>query len=270
MFRPVALAALLALAPLPALAFTQDEVLVARILPGWRAADGTHIAALHLQLAPEWKTYWRAPGEAGIPPMFDWSGSTNLGSVRFLWPRPQIFDVNGMQTIGYRGELVLPMEITAQDPALPVGLRAMIDLGVCRDICIPAVLELQADLGVDLPAPGAFDATIEAALRDRPATGAEAGLTAITCAVEPIADGLRVTATLQMPPAGARETVVMEPGQPAIWVSEAQVARHGGQLTAMTDLVAGSGAPFALDQAALTVTVLGSERAVEILGCPTR
>lgn len=269
MFRPITLAVLLALAAPPAFAQTQGEVLSAEILPGWRTGATTHMTALHLALAPEWKTYWRSPGEAGIPPEFDWSGSQNVQSVQFFWPRPQVFEVSGMRSIGYRHDLVLPIEITAKNPGQPIRLRGSADLGVCRDICLPASLELAADL----PAPDAVggatpDPVINAALRARPSSGREAGLVAISCQVEAIADGLRLTATLQLPTTGGSETVVLEPGQAAIWVSAAQTTRKGDRLTATADLVAGNGAPFALDRSAVTVTILGRDRAVEIFGCP--
>ncbi|WP_040671950.1 protein-disulfide reductase DsbD domain-containing protein [Rhodobacter ferrooxidans] len=262
--RPAALAALLALAPLAAAAEPQSDVLAAEILPGWRSAGGSHFAALHLQLAPDWKTYWRSPGEAGIPPEFDWTGSQNLKSVHLHWPRPQVFRLNGMQTIGYLRDLVLPIEVTAIDPGQPIHLRARIDLGVCHEICMPAVL----DLAADLPAPGMPDASIKAALRSRPDTGREAGLTEITCDVEPIADGLRLTARVRLPATGGTEVVVLEPGQAQVWASEATSLRQGGALVASADLVATSGQPFALDRSAVVVTVLGSDRAVEIHGCP--
>ncbi|MFY8145805.1 MAG: protein-disulfide reductase DsbD domain-containing protein, partial [Rhodobacter sp.] len=82
------LALVLALACLshPARAMTQDDLLSAEVLPGWRTEQGTHMAALRLTLAPGWKTYWRSPGDAGIPPLFNWSGSQNLSGVRVHWP----------------------------------------------------------------------------------------------------------------------------------------------------------------------------------------
>lgn len=266
MIKALTLATLLALPAPYAQAATQDEVLSATILPGWRAGDGNHMAALHLALAPHWKTYWRSPGEAGIPPIFNWSGSENLASVKIHWPRPTVFQLNGMQTIGYLKDLVLPLEVTAIDPGKPIHLRATVDLGVCNEVCMPAALNLTADL----PAPGAPDAAINSALNARPDTGAEAGLTQISCQVDAISDGLRVTATILMPATGGKETVVLEPGQDAIWVSEAQSTREGRSLTATADFVPTSGAPFALDRSAMMVTVLGSDRAVEILGCPAR
>lgn len=255
---------LIALMSLAGPARAQTDMLRAELLPGWRTPAGTHMAALRLVLAPEWKTYWRRPGDAGIPPEFDWSGSENLGAVRIHWPRPEVFHLNGLRTIGYRRELILPLEVTPRDPARPVVLRAQVDLGVCRDICVPAALTLAADLA----GPGAPDPAIRAALADRPATAAEAGVRGVACRVDPIADGLRVTATIDMAAAGREETVVFDPHDPGIWVTEAQTDRQGTRLTAVAEMVAPSGQPFVLDRGALRVVVLAEGRAVEIEGCP--
>lgn len=259
---PLLAAALLATPP--ALATTQDEVLSAHLRTGWETGRGQHMAALQLDLAPGWKTYWRSPGDAGIPPQFDWSGSQNLKAVNLLWPAPAVFLSNGMQTIGYHDQLVLPIEVVAIDPGRPVHLSAQIELGICRDICMPASLSLTAEIA----APGRPDATIKAALRQRPVTGPAAGLAAIGCTVEPIADGLRLTARLTLPAQGARETVAFETGDPAVWVAEAVSQRQGGELVAMTELVAPSGQPFSLDRSAVTVTVISEAGAIEVQGCP--
>lgn len=264
------LATCLALAPAltsPALAeeWRQSDVVQGDFRPGWQTTSGTHMAALHLQLAPSWKTYWRAPGDAGIPPQFDWTGSENVASVRFHWPAPDVFRTNGMQTVGYHDELVLPFEVTAKDPRKPVRLVASVDLGVCKDICVPTTLLL----GTALTVPGQADTTINAALRARPATGAEAGLTRIACVVEPIGDGMRITAQMDLPQQGRQEVVVFESGIPDVWVSESQVTRDGGRLTAVADMVPPSGRPFALNRSAVVVTVIGGDgRAVEVRGCP--
>jgi DsbC/DsbD-like thiol-disulfide interchange protein len=226
--------------------------------------NGHHMAAISLTLAPQWKTYWRAPGEAGIPPLFDWSGSQNVKSVTIHWPSPQVFHTNGMQTVGYHDALVLPVEVTPRDPSAPILLRAQMDLGVCNEICMPAAVQLQAEL---LGA-GAPDPAIRAALKARPNSGAEAGLAQISCVVDPIADGLRVTATLTMPARSSEEVVVFEAGAPSVWVSEAVTSRNGHVLTSVAEMVESSGAPFALDRSKVTVTVLGAARSVEISGCP--
>lgn len=248
----------------PACAVTQDDVLQANLLPGWRMADGHHMAALSLTLAPGWKTYWRSPGEAGIPPVLDFDGSANLRDVRLHWPAPVLFEQNGLRTVGYHDRLILPIEVAPARAGQPVDLRLTVDLGVCRDICLPAHLQLS----VTLPAGGAPDPAIRAALADRPEAGPEAGLRAIDCAVAPIRDGLTITTRITMPAQGGTESVVLEPADPSIWVSQSDTRREGGTLTATTDLVPAAGAPFALDRSTLRVTVISDAGAVEVTGCP--
>lgn len=259
------LAALLAvLIASPALGFSQEDVVQASLLPGWRMENGHHMAALSLVLAPGWKTYWRSPGDAGIPPSFDWGGSENVKSVRIHWPSPEVFHTAGMRSVGYRQTLILPLEVLPVDAGAPLHLAARIDLGVCKDICMPATV----DIGGGLPVPGAGDAQISAALKARPDTAQEAGLRAVTCDLAPIDDGLRLTATLDMPARGGDEAVVVETADPRIWVAEPQSRREGGRLVAVTELVGPSGAPFGLDRSGLTITVLAAGRAVEVRGCP--
>lgn len=242
----------------------EGQVVAGAIRHGWREGDGRHIAGIELRLAPGWKTYWRAPGDGGIPPSFDWSGSENLASVRILWPAPVVFELNGVRSIGYRGDVVLPVEVVPRDPARPVRLRAEVELGVCRDVCVPADLTLDATVA----GAGAADPAIRAALRAQPARPAEAGLTGLTCRVEPLRDGLRVTASMRMRGGGGPEAVVIEAPDPGVWVSEAEVSRQGDRLVAAADMVGPSGAPFALDRAGMTVTVIGPRGAVEHRGCP--
>ena len=80
--RRISIAALAALLVLPAQAQVPDSVAEIGIVPGWRDSDGRHVAGLSIRLAPGWKTYWRSPGEGGIPPVFNWSGSSNISGVR--------------------------------------------------------------------------------------------------------------------------------------------------------------------------------------------
>lgn len=256
--------ALLALLASPALATTQEDVLQAQLRPGWQMENGGHMAALDLKLAPGWKTYWRSPGDAGIPPTFDWSGSENVKSVRIHWPAPVVFHTNGMQTIGYHERLVLPVEITPIDPARPIRLRVQMELGVCDEICLPAALDLASDLAT----PGAPDDSIRSALLRRASTAQEAGVTRVACSVDPITDGLRLTARLGLPDPGLPEVVAFETADREIWVAEAITERRGGELVAITELVPPNGAPFALDRSKITMTILAANGAVEVRGCP--
>lgn len=256
--------ALLALAATSASATTQDDVLSATLRPGWQMESGAHMAAMDLTLAPGWKTYWRSPGDAGIPPSFDWSGSQNVKSVRIHWPAPSVFETNGMQTIGYHDRLLLPVEVTAIDPSRPVKLAVKVDLGVCDEICLPANLSLDADL---MP-PGTPDEGIRVALSQQATSALQAGVTQVSCAIDPISDGLRLTARMRLPDPGSTEVVAFETADPAVWVSEAVTQREGGELVTMTELVPPHGAPFALDRSGVVMTILSEGGAVEVRGCP--
>lgn len=240
------------------------EVVQAELLPGWRTESGSHMTALRLTLADGWKTYWRAPGEAGIPPQFDWTGSENVAAVAFHWPTPVVFELNGMRTIGYRHELVLPIEITPRRKGAPIRLAAGIELGVCRDICVPVTMAVAAEL----PDAAGSDPAIRTALASQPAAASSAGMTGARCEVEPIRDGMRVTAHLDIPRAGAEELAVIELAGAEVWVSEATTSREGGRLTSTAEIVPAAAGPFALDRSALRITILGGERAVELQGCP--
>lgn len=271
MLRPtaliVALTAAVARFSLPAAAQSLDidQILQAEILPGWRAPDGQHFAALHLTLAPGWHTYWRTPGASGIPPDFGWQGSANLTALTVHWPVPGVFSINGAKSIGYTGDLVLPLELTTGQPDQPVDLALTADLGVCKEICVPVSLTLNAALGV---AAAPEDAAITSALSSRPIPAKVAGLSALTCRVEPIADGLRVTADMVLPPTGSDELGVIELDSGGVWASPPEMTRTGNALRLVADLVPPGGAPFVLDRSQVRITILGSDRAVEAVGCP--
>lgn len=249
----------------PLIAQSTDGMDHASFRPGWQTPAGSHMTALDLQLQPGWKTYWRAPGDAGIPPGFDWAGSENLASVALHWPSPQVFDLNGMRSIGYHDQLVLPMEVTAIDPARPVTVRLSVEIGICKDICLPARVTVSGKVF----GKGAPDPAINASLALRPLTADEAGLGQITCRVAPIKDGVRLTADLDLPRLGMdAEAVVFETTDRTVWVSEAAALRQAGNLTAMSDLVGPSGQPFALERRGVTITVISGDKSVEITGCP--
>lgn len=236
----------------------------AEILQGWVQPDGTRMAAIHIKLAPGWKTYWRSPGEAGIPPQFDWSGSNNLRGVGITWPAPKLYPQNGMTTIGYKDALILPLSISPRKGNKPVKLRATLDIGVCSDICVPYTLKLRATLNSTTTKP---TPAIAAALAQRAYSGDEAGVRAATCTLRPNADGFEITTNVTMPPSGGREHVVIEPGQPGLWTSEADTNRRGNTLTAKADMIPTGGKAVAIDRSKIIINVIGNSRTVEIKGC---
>lgn len=234
------------------------------ILSGWQQADGSRIAAFRLELKPGWKTYWRSPGDAGIPPQIDWRGSRNLGSVGLIWPAPQVYREGGVTTIGYKDVLVLPFSIAPRRAGKPVTLKAELDIGVCKDVCIPHRMRLETTLDGAATAP---TPAIAAALAARPLSAREGRVARASCALQPSADGLQIEARVEMPRLDGREVVVIEPGSPGIWMSETDVSREGQTLKAIGDLAALDGGPLAIDRSRITITVLGGGQAVEIKGC---
>ncbi|WP_226627100.1 protein-disulfide reductase DsbD domain-containing protein [Alloyangia pacifica] len=238
-----------------------EEPVTAELRPGWRLPGGDHMAALHLRLAPGWKTYWRAPGEAGIPPVFDWSGSSNVARVTALWPTPHIFRQSGARSVGYKDELVLPLRIAGSGG--PVTLKANMMIGVCSDICVPQTLHVTAVL----PDSTSVDPMIAAALAEAPFTAKEARVSAVRCSVSPTKGGIKLRAEIDMPAITGSEETVVEAGQPELWASEPKTRRTGGTLVSETKLMHMEGKPFALDRSKLRFTVLGDSQAVDIQGC---
>lgn len=95
-------------------------------------------AGIEMRLASGWKTYWRYPGDSGIPPRFDFSASRNVKAVIVHWPAPQrIADETGT-SIGYKHDIVLPLEVVPQVAGEPVSLSLNIDYAVCEKLCVPA------------------------------------------------------------------------------------------------------------------------------------
>ncbi|MEQ9258160.1 MAG: protein-disulfide reductase DsbD family protein [Roseovarius sp.] len=257
------MALLLALAAAPAARAASDLVAV-RVLEGWRGADGAHMAALELRLKPGWKTYWRAPGDAGIPPSFDWRRSRNVAAIDVLWPAPSVSVKSGVRTIGYADVLVLPLSVAPARAGADVTLAGSMDIGVCSDVCVPVTLHFSSDLP---QAASKRDPRIAAALASRPLTAAEAGVGRVACRLSPIDGGLALRAEIDMPPAGGRELALVEVDDPQIWVAQPKTAREGGRLVAETSLYHVEGRSFLLNRSGIRITVLGQSRAVDIQGC---
>lgn len=114
--------------------------------------DGAVRLGLHIIPKPGWKLYWRSPGDAGYPPKIDWSGSVNLASAEMLWPAPHRFATGGLDTIGYEGELVLPILARAQSLGEPLILNAAVDYLTCDVLCAPVSAQLKLTLDVGPPA----------------------------------------------------------------------------------------------------------------------
>ena len=138
--------------PLVATAARSDipEPFKVSLISGGREG-GVWQAGILVELAPEWKTYWRMPGDSGIPPQFDWAGSKNSAAIEVGFPIPRRFNDAGGETIGYHDQVVFPVFVKPQKLDAAVSLELNMFFAVCKDVCIPA----KAKAGVALDASGA-------------------------------------------------------------------------------------------------------------------
>jgi suppressor for copper-sensitivity B len=110
--------------------------------------DATRVQlGLEIRLEPGWKTYWRSPGEGGMPPRLDWSGSANLAKMEAAWPAPKRFEIGGMEGVGYDDQVILPLEAALAQSGEPLAVRLSLHYAVCREIC----MLVEARLALDLP-----------------------------------------------------------------------------------------------------------------------
>lgn len=114
-----------------------------RLISG-ETRNGIWRAGLDITLEEGWKTYWRMPGDAGVPPQFDWTGSKNVKAVTVLWPAPKRYSDDGGETVGYKERVVFPLDIIPDQEGQPMDLALEAFFGVCEIVCIPAKFE--ADL----------------------------------------------------------------------------------------------------------------------------
>src|SRR3954464_12312062 len=101
-----------------------------RLLAGSRSGAAL-LGGIAFHPQPGWKTYWRIPGDSGVPPRFDFSKSDNVEAVTVMWPAPMKFDDGaGGHSLGYKQQVVLPLRIVAKSTDKPVTLRAEIHYAV--------------------------------------------------------------------------------------------------------------------------------------------
>lgn len=236
----------------------------ARLLTGDVAgkAPGGKLAFVEIELAPGWKTYWRTPGDAGgLPPAFDWSGSSNLATATVLYPAPSRFTDKSGDTIGYKGHVIFPVEIAPQDPGKPTALKLLVQYGICKDICIPveASLELGILPGSGGPAPEAAAEAIARIPRSPDHLKPED-----PSLVEAKADlgsrAPRITLKAKFPDAAAADVFLEAPDSLYVPLPIKKSAGSDGALTFEVDLSAGADVT-ALKGKTLTATLVSASGA---------
>lgn len=144
-------------------AWQKEAHAAARLIAGsaQKTPDGLVLrAGIEISLDPGWKTYWRYPGDTGVPPTFDFAESENVKSTTLQWPAPESFsDGAGGHSIGYVGDIILPLTVTPADAAQPATLHVKLNYAICGTLCVPA----EAALEISLTGKSADDAALEEA-----------------------------------------------------------------------------------------------------------
>ena len=235
-----------------------EDVFDVQFRPGWRADDGTHIAGLAIRMKPGWKTYWRHPGDVGVPPHINWHNSRNIASVKVLWPTPKVSYKYGLRSIGYYDEVVFPLVITplnTQDPVLNVEFS----FGICKDICIPETVEFSQTLNANTP----LDSSIKAAIAQQP----ERRTQAMQCRFEHTEGALKVSVSFEQSEGQSIDEVAIELADSSIWVSTPLVERAGDKVIATSQVILPETKGFAIARNEVTATYLNGAASVEYIGC---
>lgn len=143
-------------------AFSTDWALAAKS-QARLIAGGGDLAGFEIALSPGAITYWRDPGDAGLPPTLDFSGSDNVASVEPEFPAPRrIKEADGGEAFGYDGSVVFPLRVKPRDPTKPATLKLTADFAVCEKVCLPAKahLELTLPSAPRSPLAGAIEAAL--------------------------------------------------------------------------------------------------------------
>lgn len=158
--------------------WVEDNYSGIRLIAGANKSGAESLSAgIEIKMQAGWHTYWRYPGDSGVPPRFSFAGSDNLASATVLFPAPHAFTDEAGTTIGYKGNVILPVSVVPRQKDKPVTLRAKIDYAVCEKLCVPAEARLELTLDRTSAADNAALAAAEARV-PQPVSAAAAGLTA--------------------------------------------------------------------------------------------
>ncbi|MFP6742206.1 MAG: protein-disulfide reductase DsbD domain-containing protein [Alphaproteobacteria bacterium] len=242
----------------------RTDVSEARLVAAQDAVgDGTVTLGLQIRLAPGWKTYWRSPGEAGFPPRFEWSGSTNLTAAEVAWPAPQRFlEIGDFLTHGYKDEVVFPITARAEDPSQPMVLRVVVDYAACAEICYPFTAELNLELPPGTARPSPFGGLVARFLARVPGPPTPGGMAIQMAEASGVGADQLLRVTALSPTTGFAAPELFVEGPYAFYFGGPAVAVNGDQaMFRLTAPAPRDGTP--LVGAALTLTLVDGDRLVE-------
>ena len=219
---------------------------------------------VELRLKDKWKTYWRSPGDAGLPPVLDWAGSNNLKSATLSYPRPHRFELLKQTTFGYKEHVVFPLRAALTTPGQPLDLKAKLDVLVCADICVPQSLDLVMAIPAGAAVPGEDAQLLNQFQTQVPSLGDLAGLQIISATASGTDNSptLEITAEAPEPFTDADVFAELEPpvalGAPSVQLS------NGGRRAVFT-LKPNAALPVGASLAGrpVTLTLIDGDHAIE-------
>ena len=242
--------------------WNEDVRSAVRLIAGSNKADDAVLrAGIEVKLRPGWKTYWRYPGDSGVPPHFDFSDSENLKKADVLYPAPHLFTDETGQSLGYKDTVIFPVVVLPQQSGKPVRLRVKVDYAVCEKLCVP--VEGRAELVLE-SGDSKHDPTLTAAEGRVPkhVTAGQLGLTA-----KRANDGAKPTVTVDLgAPAGKPVELFVEGPTPqwALPIPKPAKTAPPGRAQFSFEL---DGLPPGVDPKSptdLIFTVVTGDRAVEV------
>ena len=237
-----------------------------RLIAGSSPPDGGPIrAGVEIRLKNGWHTYWRYPGDAGVPPRFDFSQSQNLKSVEVRWPAPQRIPEQGLVAIGYTGDVILPLAIVPQIRGEPVKLHLKLDYAVCEKLCVPAEGTAELVLTGGASSHETALAAAEARVPKRTALGEGSALIVRSVRREDTGRRPRIIVDVAVSPAG--EIALFAEGPTADWALPVPAAVDGAPKGLQRFAFELDGAPpgASYDGARIALTAVAGDAAIEVI-----
>lgn len=228
-------------------------------------------AGIEIRLAPKWKTYWRTPGDTGIPPYFDWTGSENLKMAEVLYPVPGRFKDPIGTTIGYKSQVTLPVLLTAEDPSKPIKLKLSAQYAICYDLCVPVSASQSLIIDEDKTQRFAPVLSMALALTPKPVEKIENGLGVRSVKIEKEKKQPSLTLNVLVPPSSRKIDLFVE-GPDGMYVPTPKLVKkaENGDKEALYKISLGDvDEPHKFEGLVLTCTLKADEVAV-VQPCPVQ
>ncbi|HAT34902.1 MAG TPA: copper resistance protein [Rhodospirillaceae bacterium] len=216
---------------------------------------------LHFKLKPGWKIYWRSPGDAGLPPRVSWKGSENVAKASIQWPAPTRFSVLGLETLGYKKEVILPLDVALKGPG-SASVKLKLDYLVCDDVCIPYRSKLSLAVP-DGPAKASSISNMLARYRAQvPGRDGRHGLTLDGAQYRRLKKGIEIVMAARGRDAFVAPDVFLE-GPEGSYFDRPKVSFDDDRKRAELRIKAGGAKPEAFEKHGLIATLVDGERSVE-------